>query len=134
MALEILPRHLNRAGVVHGGVLATLLDTVGGFAGTYCTVPGTSAVRETLRSPRRRCPRPAAAPCVLSAGGVAEDEELHGACEIFDERDKLIAMGEGTYRYRSGSEDPEGDLSASVPVSAGSSPSRRRRRGGRQRG
>jgi hypothetical protein len=29
-------------------------------------------------------------------------------CEVFDDQDQLVALGEGTYRYRSGSEDPEG--------------------------
>ena len=28
--------------------------------------------------------------------------------EVLDDQDKLIAIGEGTFRYRSGSENPEG--------------------------
>jgi uncharacterized protein (TIGR00369 family) len=112
MALEILPRHLNRAGVVHGGVLATLLDTVGGFAGTYCTVPGNKRGAVTLSLTTTFLSQ-------ASSGSLRAVGRRRGGgrkifmvtCEIFDEQDKLIAMGEGTYRYRSGSENPEG-----VPV------------------
>jgi hypothetical protein len=38
-------------------------------------------------------------------------------CEVFDDQEKLIAMGEGTFRYRSGSENPEG-----VPASRAGTP------------
>lgn len=34
------PAVLNRQGVVHGGSLATLLDTACGYAGIYCPYPG----------------------------------------------------------------------------------------------
>src|SRR5690606_23676674 len=40
ISLDLEPHHLNRAGVIHGGVLATLLDHGAGFCGLYCTVPG----------------------------------------------------------------------------------------------
>ena len=38
--LDLEPRHLNRSGVPHGGVITTLIDTTGGFVGCYCAVPG----------------------------------------------------------------------------------------------
>ena len=43
LGLKLEPKHLNRSGVVHGGVLATLLDAAGGFCGCYCSVPGQCA-------------------------------------------------------------------------------------------
>lgn len=39
MELTIEPRHLNRAGVVHGGVISTLIDAVGSHAGNYASDP-----------------------------------------------------------------------------------------------
>ena len=35
MALDVEERHLNRAGVVHGGVISTLIDAVASHAGNY---------------------------------------------------------------------------------------------------
>jgi len=37
--LDLRPDHQNRSGVVHGGILTTLLDHVGSFSGLYCTTP-----------------------------------------------------------------------------------------------
>lgn len=37
--LELKPFHLNRAGVIHGGVLAALLDHACGFSGLYSGDP-----------------------------------------------------------------------------------------------
>ncbi|MCK6449817.1 MAG: PaaI family thioesterase [Alphaproteobacteria bacterium] len=35
LELKVGPRHINRGGFVHGGVLMTLLDAACGYAGTY---------------------------------------------------------------------------------------------------
>lgn len=109
LELTIEPKHCNRAGLVHGGVLATLIDTSCGFAATFCPHPGrvrrcvtlqlttsfTGQARHgTLRAVARK-----------KAGG---SRIVFCASEIFDEHGKLIAMGEGSFRYRSGSESPEG--------------------------
>ena len=48
IALDLRPHHLNRAGVVHGGVLTTLFDHAGSFSGLYCTVAGNRRYGVTL--------------------------------------------------------------------------------------
>ena len=35
MALDIQAKHRNRSGVLHGGVMATLIDAVCGYAGVW---------------------------------------------------------------------------------------------------
>ncbi|KIL99043.1 hypothetical protein CCC_02493 [Paramagnetospirillum magnetotacticum MS-1] len=109
LELTISPKHCNRAGLVHGGVLATLIDTSCGFSATFCPHPGrvrrvvtlqlttsfTGQVRHgTLRAIAHK-----------KAGG---SRIVFCASEVFDENGKLIAMGEGTFRYRTGSETPHG--------------------------
>jgi uncharacterized protein (TIGR00369 family) len=102
-------KHLNRSGVVHGGVLATLLDHTGGFCGLYCTVPGNRRYGMTLSLTTNYVGQ--------SAGGrlFAIGERVSGGGRIYHSRtevrtdgDLVVATGSGVYRYRSGSEKPEG--------------------------
>ena len=109
IALIIKPHHLNLGGVIHGGVLTALLDIVCAQAGTFCPFQnrlrkaitlsltttftgqcnqGEIRVVGTLRASGRR---------VYNSSG-----------EVFDEQGKLLAMAEGTFRLRSGSENIEG--------------------------
>lgn len=112
--LELDGRHLNRSEVVHGGVYGTLIDAAGGYAGCYCTVPGnvrraftlslsTSFVASTAAGRLRAIAR-------RSGGGRSI---FFARVEVVDEAGRLLATGEGVYRYRRGSERPEG-----VPPSA----------------
>lgn len=48
VSLTIGPQHLNRLGVVHGGVLATLIDTATGFAVAFVESPDRSKPAVTL--------------------------------------------------------------------------------------
>lgn len=109
LGLIVEQRHRNRSGTVHGGVLAALLDAAGGFAGCYCTVEGNVRKAMTLS---------------LSTNftGQAKDGKIRVVAtrkgggrkiffiqaDVFDDEDNLLATAQGTYRYRSGSESPEG--------------------------
>ncbi|MDN3517807.1 PaaI family thioesterase [Aquisalimonas lutea] len=102
LVLDVDARHLNRSGVLHGGVLSTLIDAVCGFAGCYSpdpadrrgcitlslTVSFTGQVSGgTIRAVGRR-----------RAGG----RRIFAATgEVFSADGELIAMGEGTFRLRS---------------------------------
>jgi len=107
--LAIEPKHLNRAGVVHGGVLTTLLDTACGFSATFCPHPDrvrrvvtlsltTSYVGQASRGIVRATAR-------KRAGGT-RIVFCHG--EVTDDQGQLLATAEGTFRYRTGSESPDG--------------------------
>src|SRR5215471_2739462 len=46
--LPVTPEILNRTDIVHGGVLAGLIDVVCGLAGSFCPVPGNIRTGSTL--------------------------------------------------------------------------------------
>ncbi len=109
LRLAVRPEHLNRAATVHGGVVATLIDTACGFAATFCPHEG-------------RVRRVVTLSLTISFTGQASGGEIRAvarkrgggsrivACtaEVLDAAGRLVAVGEGTFRYRGGSESPEG--------------------------
>lgn len=107
--LTIESRHLNRSGNVHGGVLASMLDSALSLAGLHCAVPGnirrgmTLSLTTTFVGPARQG--------VLRATGTLRgggQKTYMSSGEVVDEKGSLVAMGEGAFRRRSGSELPEG--------------------------
>lgn len=108
--LEVQRKHLNRSGVVHGGVITTLIDTACGYAGNYCSVPGN--VRRSLTlSLTTQFIAAAREGALLSAKGrrIGGGRSVFFAdCELRDQNGTLIGKGEGTFKYRRGSESPEG--------------------------
>jgi uncharacterized protein (TIGR00369 family) len=109
IALTIGPRHLNRAGALHGGVLSTLIDAAGGYAGTFCAVPGHV----------RRCVTVSLTTQFLAqtkSGVLTARSRVRGggkrlfmtSTEVTDAAGVLLAIGEAVYRYRTGSENPHG--------------------------
>ncbi|WP_232314856.1 PaaI family thioesterase [Oceanibaculum pacificum] len=109
LEMDVEPKHLNRAGVIHGGVAASLLDTVCGFSGCYCPDPARVRKAVTLSLTTQYLGQ-------ASAGTLRAVARVRGggrkiffcAGEVFGPDGTLIAAGEGTFRYRSGSEDAAG--------------------------
>jgi uncharacterized protein (TIGR00369 family) len=100
--MRIRPEHLNRSGVVHGGVMMTLIDVACSVAGTY-TPPGVppklSASVSITTSFLGNVDRG-----VLRATGwrIGGGTRLYFArAEIRDGGGNLVAHGEGVFRYRS---------------------------------
>ena len=110
VVLEIAPHHLNRSGVMHGGVLTTLIDTACGFSGCYCKVPGNARRAMTLQltaqflAPAQEGARVTAAARVVGGGRSV----FFADCEVRSEDGRLLGRGEGVFKYRPGSESPEG--------------------------
>ena len=103
--LAVGPQHLNRSGVLHGGVLTTLIDTVCGYAGCYCAVPGRVRRAVTLSLTTNFTGQ--VGDGVLKAVGRKQTggrRIFYCSGEVFDADDALVAVGQGTFRYRSGSE------------------------------
>jgi uncharacterized protein (TIGR00369 family) len=109
LELEIGPQHLNLAGVLHGGVLTSMLDIVCGFAGCYCPVPGHVRRAVTL-SLTTSFSSQAKGGLVRAVGRrrAGGRKIFVATAEVTDASGALLALGEGTYRYRSGSENPDG--------------------------
>ena len=101
MELEITPQHYNRSKVLHGGVISTMIDTVGGYAGLYCETPGQILKALTLSLTTTFLGQ--AKDGVLRAKG----QKIGGGKSVFmstaqvtNELGEIIAIGQGTYRYR----------------------------------
>jgi uncharacterized protein (TIGR00369 family) len=101
VALSVEARHLNRSGVMHGGVLSTLIDTACGYAGCYspqggpvrraftltltCNFIGTAQQGGRLIARARR-----------SGGGKSV---FFADCEVRDDAGRVIGSGQGTFKY-----------------------------------
>ncbi|HLR17421.1 MAG TPA: PaaI family thioesterase [Alcanivoracaceae bacterium] len=102
VGLRIETKHLNLGGTVHGGVLATLIDIAGACAGTYS--PDPKVVRKALTLSMTSTFTGQCTGGVIRAVGTlrgAGRRIYFSTVEILDDQDNLIAMGEGTFRYRS---------------------------------
>lgn len=99
--MHIQPQHLNRVKVVHGGVLASLIDTACGFCGSYADTPGAQRGVATL-SLTTSFTAPAQKGLLRTIarkrGGGAST--FFASAEIYDETGVMVAFGEGTFRYR----------------------------------
>jgi uncharacterized protein (TIGR00369 family) len=109
LTLNIGPRHLNRSDVVHGGVLATVMDAAGGHAGCYCPYPG--RVRRSVTVSLTANFIAPATSGAISARSYVRGGGKHifvASIEVHDAKGTLLAVGEGVYRYRAGCDGPEG--------------------------
>lgn len=107
--LEIQPQHLNLAGVIHGGVLTSLLDVALAEAGTYCPYPGRMRKAITLSLTTTFTGQCTGG--VIQVTGIKRAggrRIFNSTGEVRDQDGNLLAIAEGTFRLRSGSENPEG--------------------------
>jgi uncharacterized protein (TIGR00369 family) len=107
--LNVEQHHRNRAGILHGGVLTTLMDTASGYSVCYCPVQGN--VRKTLTLS-----------LTTNFLGMAKEglvrvvarKQGGGRKIVFTEAIAYNADGDvigtatGTFKYHRGSEEPEG--------------------------
>ncbi|URK16805.1 PaaI family thioesterase [Thalassospira sp. GO-4] len=107
--LEMKDFHRNRVGILHGGILTTLMDTASGYAVCFCPVAGN--VRKTMTLS-----------LTTNFIGMAKDglvrvvarKQGRGRKIVFTEAVAYNADGEvigtatGTFKYHRGSDDPDG--------------------------
>lgn len=99
LELDVEDRHLNRAGVVHGGVISTLIDAVTSHAGNYAADPATRrrsvTISMSLQFVSEAKPGRLRAVGTRTGGGK---RVFFARGEIFAEDGTLIACGDMTGR------------------------------------
>lgn len=101
VALTLAERHLNRSGVMHGGVLTTLIDTACGYCGCYAPPgePPRRAVTLSLTTNFIGAGRPGqrlTARAHRSGGGKSV---FFADCTVMDEAGRVVGSGQGTFKY-----------------------------------
>lgn len=110
VALEVAEEHLNRSGILHGGVVSTLIDTACGYSGCYCDAPGRARRAMTLQlttqflSPARLGQRLTASATVTGGGKSV----FFADCAVRADDGTPIGRGHGVFKYIAGSGDPAG--------------------------
>jgi uncharacterized protein (TIGR00369 family) len=99
LELDVLPRHLNGWGAVHGGVTMTVLDVAMAIAARSLEPDGDGVVTVEMK-----CSFMQAGPTkgrLLAAGTCVHRSTTMAFCEaeIRDETDRLLARAMGTFKY-----------------------------------
>ena len=99
VTLDLNETHTNRSGLVHGGLLSTLIDVAGGYAGTYSADSPRMAV--TLSMNVHFVGRAQGNQLVATGRVRTEGKTIYfSSVEIRDDQSHLVATGEGVYKYR----------------------------------
>jgi uncharacterized protein (TIGR00369 family) len=101
-ALEVTiePHMLNRSGLVHGGLLATVLDAALGYSGCFPEEEGRRRRAVTLSMTTTYVGQTKGGTIRATARRRGGGKSVFMATgEITDEAGAVLAIGEGTYRY-----------------------------------
>lgn len=106
--LDLTDLHLNRIGVLHGGVTATLLDTASGITASL-TVDPTGMAQFVTLSLTVDYLSPARGGCTVRATGRITGggrSITYVACELRDESGALIATSTGVFKRVRDAKEP----------------------------
>ncbi|SEM62913.1 uncharacterized domain 1-containing protein [Roseovarius tolerans] len=99
--LPLTPVLMNRQGLPHGGMHATLLDTAMGFAGCYTGDPERAQMALTLSLTVNYLGQARGEVLIAEARRTGGGKSTYFAeGEVRDETGALIATGSGVFRYR----------------------------------
>ncbi|MCU1768906.1 PaaI family thioesterase [Pseudomonas protegens] len=100
IAVTVQPHHLNQAGNLHGGVIASLADTAMGMSGTWHADPAQWRLALTLSLNINYM---AAIPPATEVRAVARlrgggAKIFMASCDLLDAQDCLLASAEGVFK------------------------------------
>ena len=99
--LPLTPVLMNRQGLPHGGMHATLLDTAMGFAGCYTGDPERAQMALTLSLTVNYLGQARGALLIADARRTGGGKSTYFAeATVRDETGSVIATGTGVFRYR----------------------------------
>ena len=106
MELDLVPRLLNRSGIVHGGLLMTVLDATCGFTGVWRPEgePKCRALSLSISTNFIGQTKAGRVTCLATRTGGGR-RIFFARGEVFSDDGTLLATGEGTFRIRD--EKPE---------------------------
>ena len=109
LELAVDERHLNRSGILHGGVLTTVMDAAGGYAGTFCTVRGNVRRCVTVSLDAKFLASAAGQRITVEARREGGGRRIFFASiEVRDDTGRRLAIGHGVYRLNRDSADLTG--------------------------
>lgn len=98
--LKVANLHLNAMDIVHGGVMAALIDTAGAHAGILCAETGKTKTAMTISVNVNLVGNISTGKLIASARLRKSGKTIFlAACDVCDEDGNLLATGEVVGRY-----------------------------------
>ena len=120
--VDVSEVHLNGIDVVHGGVMASLIDTAAAHAAIYCPVAGHIRQAMTVSMHVNLVGNVKTGTLVASARVRKAGKTIFvSACDVHDQDGNLLATGEVVGRYGRGSHLPQGIPAEKLETEVGSS-------------
>jgi uncharacterized protein (TIGR00369 family) len=101
LELPLQPWHLNRSGIVHGGIIASIIDAAAGYTGIYPLQPGgpiRRAITVALTTSYVGQAKAGTITCTARQQGGGRTI-FTATAEVHGPDGTLLAVGQGTYRY-----------------------------------
>jgi uncharacterized protein (TIGR00369 family) len=105
LVCEAGDQHRNRSGIIHGGLMLSMIDQAAGYAGLWCSVPGNIRKAVTLDLDCKFTGQVKGGRLVAEARVAQRGRNIFFVrTELFDASGQMVAFGSSTHRWRAGSE------------------------------
>lgn len=101
VGLTVATHHLNRSGMMHGGVLTTLVDTACGYCGVWQPTgePPRRAITLTLTTSFIGAGQPDQRLIARATRRGGGKSVFFADCTVTDDCGRVIGTGQGTFKY-----------------------------------